>query len=430
MLAGQDFDDAEELPIGAKLLNGQFLIQARLQSGGFGITYIARDSLARQVVVKECFPGELCKRVGVMVRPAEASVKAQFEAIKGQFVREARQLAKLVHPRIVAVHQVFEENNTAYMALDQVQGKDFMTISEDTPERITNDLLHSALRQCLDAIAFIHDNHVLHRDISPDNIMINEADEVTLIDFGASKEHSDHAMAAIFVVKDGFSPYEFYTPKGKHDYSSDFYALGATFYYMITGDPPPDSFTRLKALIAGQKDPYIPLVEGDWMYDYNLLVTIDRALKMRQKNRFQTAAEWLEDLENQPKKHPLPPAMIRFDPNLENDIARIVEITNTQMTKVQGGDPVQGRTRKATPLKPAEPVKQDQTLFDIFGNPIDDFEQWQQEQEREIESRQFADAQADASSKTGKSKNTNMLTRLIYRCFSRNSSSDTAPSNS
>ena len=166
------------------------------------------------------------------------------------------------------------------------------------------------------------------------------------------------------------------------------------------------------------------------MYDYNLLVTIDRALKMRQKNRFQAAAEWLEDLENQPKKHPLPPAMIRFDPNLENDIARIVEITNTQMTKVQGGDPVQGRTRKATPLKPAEPVKQDQTLFDIFGNPIDDFEQWQQEQEREIESRHIADAQADASSKTGKSKNTNMLTRLIYRCFSRNSSSDTAPSNS
>lgn len=432
-LLEESFDDVEGLAIGTELLNGQFLIQARLQSGGFGIAYVARDSLARQVVVKECFPGEVCKRTGITVKPATTDLKPQFEAIKGQFVREARQLAKLVHPNIVAVHQVFEENNTAYMALDQVQGEDFVTIAEDTPARITNEFLSSALRQCLDAVGFIHQNRVLHRDISPDNIMINDDDEVTMIDFGASKEHSEHAVTAIFSVKDGFSPYEFYTPKGKHDFSSDIYALGATFYYLITGDPPPDSVARLKALIAGQKDPYDRLVEGDWPFDYNILVTIDRALKMRQKNRYQTAAQWLEDLENQPKKHPLPPAMIRFDPNLENDIARIVEITNTQMTKVNGGANDPDTTDHMQTVDMQDEQIDEQTLFDIYGNPIDDFESWQQEQELEIETRQrqltLQKERGASAAEPSASRRAGFLSRLFTRCFARNRSGEAAREN-
>lgn len=432
MLAENSFPDAEDLTVGTQLLNGQFLIQARLRSGGFGVTYIARDSLARQVVVKECYPGELCTRDGKNVLPVSNEVASNFQTIKSQFVREARQLAKLVHPGIVAVHQVFEENNTAYMALDQINGEDFVTISEEQPEQITNEFLHSALRQCLAAIGFIHQNHVLHRDLSPDNIMIDDSGHVTLIDFGASKEHADQSRPAMFAVKDGYSPYEFYTPKGKHDFASDFYALGATFHYMIVGDPPPDSFARLKALTAGKPDPYQPLVEGEWPYDYNLLVTVDRALKMRQANRYQTAAQWLEDLEAQPKKHPLPPAMVKFDPNLENEIARIVEITNTQM----GGDGTVGpgtvrKTVRKGNLQNGT-AKQSPQMVDIFGEKIEDFDSWQREQEMEIASRASTLAASSMSPvNTPISRPTGrLLTRLIHRCFSRNHGTDSAPSNS
>ncbi|MGA9435014.1 MAG: serine/threonine-protein kinase [Roseobacter sp.] len=430
MLAGNDFADAEDLTVGTELLNGQFLIQSRLRSGGFGVTYIARDSLARQVVVKECFPSGLCTRKGTNVYPASEKAAGDFHAIKSQFIREARQLAKLVHPGIVAVHQVFEENNTAYMALDKINGMDFVTVSEERPELLTKECLHSALQQCLTAIGFIHQNHVLHRDVSPDNIMIDDNGHVTLIDFGASKEHADQSRPAMFAVKDGYSPYEFYTPKSKHDFASDFYALGATFHYLVTGTPPPDSLARLKALTSGKADPYEPLVKGEWPFDYNILVTIDRALKMRQRNRYQSAAQWLEDLEAQPKKHPLPRAMVRFDPNLENEIARIVEITNTQM----GGDGTGGKLtvrNRTRGKKDAPPEKK--PLVDIFGNPINDFDRWQRDQETEIERR--ASASSGSTSNSGQINPTTgragkLISRLIHRCFSRNHGADSAPSNS
>ena len=429
MLAGNDFAEAEDLTVGTELLNGQFLIQSRLRSGGFGVTYIARDSLARQVVVKECFPADLCTRKGAVVHPATEEAAGNFHAIKSQFIREARQLAKLVHPGIVAVHQVFEENNTAYMALDQINGMDFVTVSEEQPELLTNECLHSVLQQCLAAIGFIHQNHVLHRDLSPDNIMIDDDGHVTLIDFGASKEHADQSRPAMFAVKDGYSPYEFYTPKSKHDFASDFYALGATFHYLVTGDPPPDSLTRLRALTAGNADPYEPLVEGDWPFDYNILVTIDRALKMRQRNRYQSAAQWLEDIEAQPKKHPLPRAMVRFDPNLENEIARIVEITNTEMG---GGDAASEHAARRKKVK-KEIVEESRPLVDIFGNPIEDFDNWQREQETEIERR--ASALAASTIETNTTNPTTrpagrLISRLIKRCFSSNHGADSAPSNS
>jgi serine/threonine protein kinase len=430
MLAEQNSSETEGLAVGAKLLNGQFLIQARLQSGGFGIAYVAQDSLARQVVVKECFPEDLCLREGALVSPASPHVADKFHAIKAQFIREARQLAKLVHPSIVAVHQVFEENNTAYMALDQVQGADFVTICEEQPERITNDFLQTTLRQCLTAIGFIHGNHLLHRDISPDNIMVNSGDQVTLIDFGACKEHSDPAHTTLFAVKDGFSPYEFYTPKGAHDFASDFYALGATFHYLIVGSPPPDSYSRLKALIAGQKDPYRPLVESDWPIDYNLLVTIDRALKMRQKNRYQTAAEWLEDLDGQPKKHPLPPAMVRFDPNLENDIARIVQITNTQMTQLNS-DADYGHDNQGG--APSRQAAQPKIFFDIYGNPIKNLDRWQQDQEREIRSREGG-SRTNGRGASGPLNDANsakqpLLKWLVSRCLPKSTKTTATPTN-
>lgn len=378
--------DTVGLPVGAQLLNGQFLVRAQLQSGGFALTYVARDSLARQVVVKECYPGEVCLRTDGIVHPITPAATPQYEAIKSQFIREARQLAKLVHPNIVAVHQVFEENNTAYMALDYIKGCDLVTLAEEHSERITNDFLLTILNQCLIAISFIHDRCLLHRDISPDNMMVDENNHLTLIDFGAAHEQSKIEKSPLFAVKDGYSPYEFFIPKGRHDFSSDLYALGATFYYLITGAPPPDAMTRLTALTSGKKDPYIPLSSGAWPFDPKILTTIDRALKMRQANRFQSVQEWVASFNSVPEKQPKPAKKPKFDPNLEHEIARIVARTNTQLKKVHGG-----QLHQSSPIEPEAKIrKRPRAVVDIFGQPIGDLAAWQEEQERDIQNRQTA----------------------------------------
>lgn len=414
-----DGEDKLGMPIGSELLNGQFLVRDQLQSGGFALTYVARDSLARQVVVKECFPGEVCTRVGGTVRPYNARVSPHFDAIKTQFIKEARQLARLVHPNIVAVHQVFEENNTAYMALDFVKGCDLVTLAEDHSERITNDFLLSILNQCLIAIGFIHDHSLLHRDISPDNMMVDDKGHLTLIDFGAAHEHSKVEKSPLFAVKDGYSPYEFYIAKGRHDFSSDLYALGATFYYLITGAAPPDAMTRLTALTNGQPDPYIPLSAGAWPYNPKMLKTVDQSLKMRQANRFQSVKDWVATFQAHPQKPACPAPKPKFDPNLEDEIARIVARTNTQLEKVHGSA---GAPRSKPKTRPSEPRRR-KVIFDIFGNPIEDIAAWQEEQERDIQDRQ--DARRAAAEAEHQEKDVNLRTHqslmsgLIFRCLSK-----------
>lgn len=406
------------LPVGSELLNGQFLVRAQLQSGGFAQTYIARDSLARQVVVKECFPSDLCVRTDGVVHPITARAAPQFDAVKAQFIREARQLAKLVHPNIVAVHQVFEENNTAYMALDHLQGCDLFTLADEQSQRITNDFLLTILNQCLIAIGFIHERALLHRDISPDNMMVDENSNLTLIDFGAAHERSKVEKSPLFAVKDGYSPYEFYIPKGRHDFSSDLYALGATFYYLITGSAPPDAMSRLMALTNGQPDPYQPLASGAWPYDHKILATIDRALKMRQANRFQSVKDWVAAFHATPQDKPAPAPEPKFNPDLENEIARIVEHTNTQLEEVQSQPSAHAacQTEEMATPKPAPPP-----LVDIFGQPVQDIAAWQEEQERDIQQRQDARraaAEAEhAQTDEGKSAQVGILSGLISRCI-------------
>ena len=387
--AEHDFAEAEGINIGTELLQGQYLIQWRLRSGGFGITYVARDSLERQVVIKECFPADLCKRVGVTVQPASSELTLQFSAIKNQFIREARQMAQLVHPNIVAVHQVFEENNTAYMALDQIDGIDLVSLVENEPERITNSLVRSVLRQSLKAINFIHGKGLLHSDISPDNIMMDSKGHLTLIDFGAARECEGKNRSTVIAVKDGYSPFEFYDPEGVHGYCSDLYSLAATLYYLAVGTPPPSSEERMAAIKAGKKDPYVPLTTRKsgliTRKDSQIFSTVDHALSMDKADRYDSVAAWAKDLVEQQKmvaaRNPLGAANVM----LESDIADIVEKTNAQLV-------VRGRTTKK--IKPEENVstkdKSKKLTVDMFGNPVEDVPSWHEKQEAEIKAREAA----------------------------------------
>jgi serine/threonine protein kinase len=287
---------SDHLQPGDSLLQGQFTIESFLNSGGFGITYTARDSLDRKVVIKECFPNTFCQRTRAIVRARSREHQADFQSIVKLFVQEAKSLSRLKHPNIVGVHQVFEDNHTAYMALDFVDGRDLHDTLSDPNHGLKPTEIKSILIQLLEAVSFMHSQKMLHRDISPDNILLDANNKPILIDFGAARQQmpkSERAMSAFRVVKDGYSPQEFYLAGSPQYPCSDLYALAATFYHLIAGEAPPNSQARLAAIAGSEADPCLPLSQKATGYDKSFLDAIDAALRVLPKDRIQEASEWL-----------------------------------------------------------------------------------------------------------------------------------------
>lgn len=398
-----DFQSTEELVPGGTLLYGQYTIERHLIDGGFGMTYLARDSLDRRVVIKECFPGSLCRRIAGEVRPRKPEFQEQFQGVIRNFLREALRLAKFEHTNIVKVHQVFQENNTAYISMDYVDGMDLLSMLDLDPGRLTDGLIQKLLHETLGALDHVHGFGMLHRDISPDNLLLDEQDHLTLIDFGAARENlrrETRALSVVMAVKDGYSPHEFYYTDGAQDPASDIYSVGATFYHLITGSAPPDSQRRIAALTSDDPDPYKPLADGDWAFDPAFLRAIDKAMSVPQKDRFQSASDWLDVLSGCAAPHervefdmsarPLPSAArtvteaptadIEIEPHLAKVISKLVQTTNTDI------DPLTYQKAQARAAKEAAEKKKRETtnrLFDIFGNPIDDVDQWLREQDKQ-----------------------------------------------
>lgn len=288
---------ADDLKPGTQLLDGQYTILGFLNSGGFGITYLAKDSLERTVVIKECFPNALCRRSTSIVRARSRKHHGELRSFVQSFVDEARSLARLVHPNIVGVHQVFEDNDTAYMAIDYIDGKDLLDILNSTDQAFTPAEVVVMLKKMLNAVEFIHQAGILHRDISPDNILLDTTGNPVLIDFGAASEQGARATRVLTgrrVVKDGYSPQEFYLTGAEQSPSSDLYALGATFYHIITGKVPPESQRRLAMVAEGSADPYQPLANRFEGYPPGFLASIDKATRVLPKDRIVSAADWLE----------------------------------------------------------------------------------------------------------------------------------------
>ena len=293
----EDLEDlVDELQPGTKLLKGQYTITRYLNSGGFGITYLAKDSLDRNVVIKECFPSSFCRRSKALVAARSRAHTAELRSVVQLFVREARNLSKIVHPNIVAVHQVFEDNGTAYMAIDFIDGLDLQQVIDGAGSMPSPQQIVAMTEKLLHAVGFIHDNDMLHRDISPDNVLIDKNGEPVLIDFGAAREQASQksrAMSALRVVKDGYSPQEFYIAGSEQGPWSDLYALGATLYHLICGEAPVNGQARLAALAEDRPDPFQPLTGRIPGYPPGFLEAIDRALATLPKQRVQSAREWL-----------------------------------------------------------------------------------------------------------------------------------------
>lgn len=351
-------EGSEALPRGTNLLGDQFTIERQLSSGGFGITYLAQDNfLSRRVVIKECYPEVFCRREGKRVLVRSNTHHEKYRAIVKMFMREARSIAKLRHPNIVGVHRIFEDNDTAYMVLDLIHGRDLLSLVKDKEDALSADQMKSVLIKVLDAVELVHQNDLLHRDLSPDNILLDKWGSPILIDFGAAREEASRetrAVSAVLVVKDGYSPQEFYFAGGKQGPSSDLYALGATFYHMISGEAPPNSQTRMAEYAGNNPDPCEPLAGRFPEYDEVFLEAIDKAMKVLPKERLQSAREWLSLITDE--KEQIKPIRIQSTGNLGATLTRLVSETNEYLNS-QPRD-VTPKTRrpvealKAVPSKP------------------------------------------------------------------------------
>lgn len=229
------------------LQGGKYIINGILGQGGFGITYLASQVLLnRTVAVKEFFPRDLCDRQEGATRITLNTLSAAqaVDRYKRKFISEARTIAQFIHPRIVQIFDVFEENGTAYYVMEHIEGESIQQILQREVRMDEARAVHY-LRGVCEALAVLHQRRVNHLDIKPSNIMIRRKDDSpVLIDFGVAKEYdvSGHELTTSLIgISAGYAPLEQYEKGGLSNFSpqTDIYALGATLYKMVTGQNPP-----------------------------------------------------------------------------------------------------------------------------------------------------------------------------------------------
>ena len=236
------------LPIGT-ILNGRYLTGRVLGVGGFGVTYLAFDmTLEINVAIKEFLPSGIALRDSDRYTMTVSSPEEQpkFDTGATKFLDEARLLAKLRDvPNIVTVQDYFRENNTAYFVMEYIEGVDLMKYTQNKGGKLSfNEALYLIL-PVIDSLAHVHAHNLLHRDISPDNIVVMKNGSTRLLDFGAARLAIDTEKSKSIILKHGFAPEEQYRKHGNQGPWSDEYALAATMYLIITGVMPPDAIERV-----------------------------------------------------------------------------------------------------------------------------------------------------------------------------------------
>lgn len=277
------------------ILANRYQIDGVLGEGGFGITYRGRDlNLEFEVAIKEYYPSGLANRNHTHSRDVVPNVgksEAIFEKGKKSFLREARVLARFVgEPGIVNVRDFFIENNTAYIVMDYLDG---ITLKEwlGQNNKISVNQTLGLMKPIMDALLRIHGEGLIHRDISPDNIMVMKDGSIKLLDFGAARDVSGLDEKSLSVMlKPGYAPEEQYRSKGKQGPWTDIYALSATIYKCITGITPEESIERI--FDDKVKKPSELGIDIDKKQERALM----KGMAILQKDRFQFIRELKEGL--------------------------------------------------------------------------------------------------------------------------------------
>lgn len=229
------------------ILRGIYCIDSYLSSGGFGNTYVATNvEFDERVAIKEFFMKGVTQRDQnqTTVSVSNSENTSSFLEQKEKFKKEARRLRKLHNEHIVAVHDLFEENGTAYYVMDYIDGENLSQRLKRTGIPMTESEVCLILPQILDALKAIHKEGFCHLDIKPSNIMLEKGSKVKLIDFGASKQLGTNGTlttaSTAFAQTPGFAPREQIEQNlSKIGPWTDIYALGATLYNLLTNRLPP-----------------------------------------------------------------------------------------------------------------------------------------------------------------------------------------------
>ena len=233
------------------ILAGKYILGKALGEGGFGITYVGYDvNLQLKVAVKEYFPsGFVTRDVSNTdtVTVFSGSEQNLFGEGKEKFINEARAMARFDNmPGIVSVKDFFLENGTAYIAMEFVEGETLKEYLNKNGGKAEPNRIFNMLRPLISSLGRIHSQGIIHRDISPDNIMITKNNEVKLLDFGAARDFNTGGQKSLSIqLKPGYAPEEQYRTHGEQGPWTDVYALCATIYRAITGVTPIESLERL-----------------------------------------------------------------------------------------------------------------------------------------------------------------------------------------
>lgn len=294
-----------ELKNGCTLKRGKYEIVKVLGSGNFGITYLATTKVAVNgqlgqmdvavnVAIKEFYMKDLNNRTsdGTTV---EGTQNTMVKNYRQKFKKEAENLSKLRHPNIVKVIEVFDENNTTYYVMEYVEGgslDDYIRLKG----RLTEEEALKCTIKIADALSYMHQNHMIHLDLKPKNIMRNSKGHLYLIDFGLSKQYDENgeleSSTSIGLGTPGYAPLEqaSYKQDGTLPVTLDVYALGASLFKMLTGKTPPES-----SAILNEGFP-LPTLQKSGISD-NTISIVEKAMASVKKNRYQSVELIMRDVE-------------------------------------------------------------------------------------------------------------------------------------
>lgn len=289
--------DARCMPLGSQLHN-RYIIGKVLGEGGFGITYIGWDTvLDLPVAIKEYFPAGLAGRENINPEDShklhvyEGKARQNFQVGLKRSMREAKTLARFHNASgIVEIRDFFYDNETAYIIMEYIDG---ITIKEYIryEGRMKPHQVFELIRPVMRSLELIHREGMIHRDISPDNIMLTKEGNVKLIDFGATRMvNNDSGKSMTIMLKRGFAPIEQYMESSIQGPYTDVYGLCATIYYMLTGKTPPESMSRLvndKLNLLEEYDVELPKYQEK---------AIMKGLQVKEEDRFATVKDLYEAL--------------------------------------------------------------------------------------------------------------------------------------
>lgn len=279
---------------GTRLI-GRYTIEKVLGQGGFGITYLGIDELhEKKVAIKEFFPQ------GIVTRNIEyedavtvtfVGEKDNYNKGKKKFLKEARIMARFSKDEgIVKAQDFFEINNTAYIVMEYLEGITLKQYLREN-ERIEPEELLELFVPLIESLDEIHSQGLIHRDISPDNIMVLLGGKIKLMDFGAARDYTDFGEKSLsLILKPGYAPPEQYQTHGVQGPWTDIYALCATMYKCLTGENPPDAIERV------MDDNLKEISEFGIPVSKQMEETIIKGMSISARNRYQNIEEFCEDL--------------------------------------------------------------------------------------------------------------------------------------